>query len=271
MKISISNIAWKNEEETNIAQLLPTMGVHGVDIAYTKFWATPYDAPSEALQEYRAFWAKQGIQIIGMQSLIYGRPDLILFGDPSVRDQMAQYLSDVFRLAGQLGARLLVFGSPKNRLKGDLSETEAMNIAVEFFGKLAGAAQRENVILCIEPNPPAYGCDFIQTTASALKLVQQVDHPSFRLHLDAAIMTMNGEDIDKALESAIEVLAHFHVSEPHLGVIGEGTVDHARFAKCLRFLNYQGWVAIEMRNGWRVTDIEAVRSALTYSWEIYGD
>lgn len=269
MKVSISNIAWKNEEEAAVAALLQARGITGVDVAYTKFWAAPTDATSDALRDYRAFWAGHGIDIIGMQSLIYGRPDLALFG--ATRDEMADYLRAVMRLSHQLGARPLVFGSPKNRLKGDLTDEQALASAAEFFASLAETARRENVMLCIEPNPVEYGCDFIRATAPALELVKRVNHPHFRLHLDAAIMTMNGEEVERALDSAVEALAHFHVSEPQLGVVGEGTVDHPRFAAALRRAGYQGWVAIEMRGGWKPRDIDAVRTALDYTLEVYGD
>ncbi len=270
MRVSISNIAWKNEEEAAVAALLQRRGITGVDAAYTKFWASPLDASDEALKEYRAFWENHGIKIIGMQSLIYGRPDLLLFGDRAVRDQMADYLRAVLKLAGKLGARPLVFGSPKNRLKGDLPAAEAMDIAAEFFSTLAETAAQENVILCIEPNPPEYGCDFVTNTAAALDLIRAVNHPHFRLHLDAAIMTMNDEAVEAALENAAEYLAHFHVSEPQLGVVGNGAVDHARFAAALRKIGYQGWVAVEMRSGWTSPDIDSVASALDYTVGIYG-
>ena len=271
MKISISNIAWKNEEETAVATFLQEAGLKGVDVAYTKFWPSPTDATPADLRNYRAFWERHGIQIIGMQSLIYGRPDLMLLGDPAIREQMADYLRDVMRLAGKLGARPLVFGSPKNRTKGEMPDAEAMDIATEFFSALAQTAQQENVILCIEPNPAEYACDFIRTTTPALELVKRVNHPHFRLHLDAAIMTMNGENIEQALDSAADVLAHFHVSEPQLGVVGEETVDHRRFAAALQRIGYEGWVAIEMRSGWKSPDLDAVKSTVPFVLDVYGD
>ncbi len=269
MNVSISSIAWKNEEETAVAALLQQKGISGVDVAYTKFWPSPADASPQALRDYRAFWSGYGVEIIGMQSLIYGRPDLMLFGSPEVRAEMTEYMRAVLRLAGQLGAGPLVFGSPKNRLKGAMPDAEATAIAAEFFAALAQTAEHENVTLCIEPNPAAYGCDFIRSTAPALALVRQVNHPHFRLHLDAAIMTMNGEDIETAIESAAGYLAHFHISEPQLGVVGEGIVDHPRMAAALRRIGYRGWVAIEMRSGWKSPDLLAVRTALDYALEIY--
>lgn len=269
MNVSISNIAWKNEEEPAVAAFLRDHGITGVDVAYTKFWASPAEASDQALADYRAFWAQHGITIIGMQSLIYGRPDLMLFGSPEVRADMTAYMRAVLRLAGKLGARPLVFGSPKNRLKGVLPDGEAMDIAAELFTTLAHTAAQENVILCIEPNPAEYGCDFVRTTAPAIELVSRVNHPHFRLHLDAAIITMNGEDIEAAIDSAAPYLAHFHASEPQLAVVGEGTVDHPRFAAALKRIGYQGWVAVEMRSGWKTPDLEAVKVALHTTLEAY--
>jgi len=269
MNISISNIAWKNEEEAAVAAYLRERGITGVDVAYTKFWASPIDASDQALADYRAFWAEHGIRIIGMQSLIYGRPDLMLFGSPEVRAKMTEYMRAVLKLAGKLGARPLVFGSPKNRLKGELPDSEAMDSAAEFFTTLTHSAEQENVILCIEPNPVDYACDFVRTTTPAVELVSRVNHPHFRLHLDAAIMTMNGENIESAIDSAAPYLSHFHVSEPQLGMVGEGTVDHPRFAAALKRINYQGWVAVEMRSGWKTPDLEAVKIALDTTLEAY--
>lgn len=269
MQVSISNIAWKNEEEATVAAYLHERGITGVDVAYTKFWAAPTDASNQALIDYRAFWAEHGISIIGMQSLIYGRPDLMLFGSPEVRAEMTEYMRAVLKLAGKLGARPLVFGSPKNRLKGELSEGAALDIAAEFFTTLAHTAEQENVILCLEPNPAEYACDFIRTTAPAVELVSRVNHPHFQLHLDAAIMTMNGENIESAIESAAPYLAHFHASEPQLGVVGAGTVDQPRFAAALKRIGYQGWVAVEMRSGWKTPDLEAVKIALDTTLEAY--
>jgi sugar phosphate isomerase/epimerase len=269
VKVSISNIAWTNAEEGAIAELLQQMNVTGVDVAYTKLWKSPFDAPEDALSSYRAFWENHQIQIVGMQSLIYGRPDLVLFGDQAGRAQMADYLGAVCRLGGVLGAEKLVFGSPKNRQKGDLPLLEAMAIATEFFSGVAELAEEAGVTLCIEPNPPLYDCDFVQSTPAAIELVKRVNHPNFRLHLDAAIMTMNDEPIEAALGQAMEYLVHFHVSEPNLAVIGTKGVDHARFAQALLVNGYTGWVAIEMRSGTEGTNIEAVRHALDTTFEYY--
>jgi sugar phosphate isomerase/epimerase len=269
MKVGISNIAWKNEEEASVADYLHHVGIEGIDIAYTKYWPSPFQASDQAVADYRTFWANHGITIVGMQSLIYGRPDLRLFGSPEVRAEMAEYMCAVLRLASKLGVRVLVFGSPQNRLRGELSTDEAMSTAAEFFSTLAHTAAQENVVLCIEPNPPEYNCDFVCTAAQGVELIERVNHPNFRLHLDAAVMTMNNEDVETAVELAAPYLTHFHASEPQLGVVGEGMVNHRRFAAALKRIGYHGWVAVEMRSGWKASSLEAVKVALNTTIEAY--
>ena len=94
------------------------------------------------------------------------------------------------------------------------------------------AAERHGVCVCIEPVWD--GCDFICNVAEGIELVQLVGHPNFRLHIDAGVMTTNGEDFATTLRAALPYMAHYHVSEPGLLLVGEGGTDHARAAAALR-------------------------------------
>src|SRR6185437_14047549 len=115
-----------------------------------------------------------------------------------------------------LGAHVLVFGSPKNRLRGDLPLDSAISIACDFFQELGDAAASHGVSLCIEANPAAYGCDFVTTTAEAADLCRRVNHPAIRVNGDLGGMTMSGETPAQALENAGSYIGHFHASEPQL-------------------------------------------------------
>lgn len=271
MKIAVSNIAWDRTEDAAIARLLKQYGIRGIDIAPGKIAADPLALSSAEIRAFVDFWQAYDIQIVGMQSLLFGQPDLRLFGDAAARRRMGDYLQAIIRLAAQLGVRSLVFGSPQNRQAGGLHFQQALDIAAAFFNPLAEYAYQHDTILCLEPNPAQYGCDFVTTTAEALLLVQRVGHPGFRLHLDSAAMTLSGEDIAEALQSAIGLLAHFHVSEPQLGPVGPaGTVDHTLFAEQLHKLGYEQWISIEMRSGSTRPDATSVEAALAFVTATYG-
>lgn len=140
---------------------------------------------------------------------------------------------------------MLVFGAPKNRRRGYVSESDAHKQACDFF-KLAGDICFKNeCILGIEPNPTAYGCDFINTIAEAKKLVDAVNSPAVQLHLDAGATQLNGENL--ASEITSNSFVHYHISEPNLIRVGTGGVNHKAAFHALSGKSYSAWTSIEMR------------------------
>jgi len=269
MNLSISNIAWDLDEDEAVAEILQDLGVGGVEIAPTKIWPQPLAASDREIAAYRAFWKSRGIRIVAMQSLLFGRPDLTIFQSAEKRVETLDHLEGIIRLGNKLGAHALVFGSPKNRRVETLSQGEIDRIALPFFQQIGEVALRNELTFCIEPNAPLYECDYVQTSREGLELVRSVDSEGFRLHLDAAAMTLCGEEIEEALSDSLPLMSHFHVSEPHLSPIGSGAVDHRRFAAVLRKLKYPNWVSIEMRATSEPTHPESVRSALEFVLGLY--
>ena len=247
MILAISNIAWNHEEDDAISRLMQQYEFAGVEIAPTKIWPEPLKASDAELAAYARFWQARGVRISSLQALLFGRPDLAIFGTPEARRKTFDYLNGIIQLGGKLGAEILVFGSPKNRMIGDIAREQAEPIAVEFFRNVGQAAVDNGTVFCIEPNPKAYGCDFVTTSAEGRDLVDKVDHPGFGLHLDAAGMTMSHEDIELELDNSIPRLCHFHISEPNLQPIGSNGVDHSLFASTLHKRGYDRWYSVEMR------------------------
>lgn len=270
VKISISNIAWDRSEEKEISELLKSLSISGVEIAPTKIWSSPLDATNESIQGYRQFWEDQDIKIVAMQSLLFGRPDLIIFESEDIRIKTKDYLAKIITLSAKLGVQVLVFGSPKNRLIGNIDNKSAWRIAVEFFAELGTIADSHHVKLCIEPNPAEYGCNFIRNSREGVELVKEVNNPGFGLHLDAAAMMLNGEDYYESLEMCLPFLNHFHISEPYLQLVGQRKAEHVKFAQTLKSLGYNKWVSIEMRDGLSESNFSSVKSALEYVLETYG-
>ncbi len=271
MKIAISNIAWDPDEREEVAGVLAELSIDGVEVAPTKIWPDPTAVDEEEIAAYRRWWKERGIEIVATQSLLFGRQDLVIFEDAETRERTKAYLGGMVRVSAQLGAAAMVFGSPRTRRREKTSNDEAMAIAADFFAELGEVAHAAGTAFCIEANPPEYGADFIVSTDEAAALVRLVDHPGFRLHIDASTMTINGESYEDGLKSAAEVVAHFHISEPHLELVdGSGPTDHERLARSLRSSGYDRRVSIEMRNGLTASNVDAVRRALEFVVPIYG-
>jgi D-psicose/D-tagatose/L-ribulose 3-epimerase len=246
MKLAASNIAWDPSEDDTVALILRSRGFSGVEIAPSKRWESPTEATEKEIVAYRDEWAKRGLPIVAMQALLFGRPDLQLFGPQGARRALGEYLTAIIELAHGLGARALVFGSPRNRKRGTMPLAEATDIAVEFFRELGTVAASRECVLCIEPNPPIYDCDFINTTAEAVALCERIASRGVKVNGDVGAMAANEENPETTLSAAMSWLGHFHASEPQLAEISDGPL-HRTASRQLRAAEWPGWVSIEMR------------------------
>jgi sugar phosphate isomerase/epimerase len=247
---------------------LVSRGITGIEVAPLAYWPeAPYVAPDE-LATFRDGWARAGLTIVALQGVLFGKPELQLFGTHQQQVAFEDHLVGVATMASALGAPVVVLGSPRNRLRGALSEEEAVAAAAPLLTRVARVAADSGVVLCIEPNPARYGGDFATTTADARRLVEAVDHPAFGLHLDAGAIEING-DGDAEVTEAARIARHFHASEIDLAALGSGTVDHARVGGLLRRAGYNGWVSIEMKRHEPDSLVSRLERAIDIAAEAY--
>ena len=252
MKLAVSNIAWNAAEQPTMLSALTAAGVAGVEIAPTMIWPEWRGATPDAATELRAALAVQNFTVPALQAILFGRPDLHLFGEPASRAGLIEHIAGVAALAAALGAGVMVFGAPRNRLRGALGAPAALREAAGMLREIGAACAAAGICLGIEANPPHYGGDFLLTWREAAELVGHVDHPGIGLHFDTACTAMAGDDPVAAVTACGSLICHFHVSAPQLGPIGgppaaDGAIDHAGIAAALRAQGYAGWISIEMR------------------------
>ena len=245
-RLAASNIAWAPSDDDAAARILRDVGFTGVEIAPTTRWESPIEASKKEIAEYRTAWKKRGLEIVALQSLLFGRNDLELFGNTIARRALKEYLTGLIELAAGLGATALVFGSPKNRKRGKMPMAEATEIAAEFFREMGAMAAAHQCAICIEPNPPSYGCDFVNTTAEAVSLVETIAGRGIKVQGDLGAILSSGAEVSADIRLAGGWLGHFHVSEPELVPI-RAESPHDAVAAALRTAHYRGWVSIEMK------------------------
>ncbi|GHB47865.1 hypothetical protein GCM10007094_41470 [Pseudovibrio japonicus] len=265
-KLSVSAIAWPANRELEFAKLLEQNAIQGIE-------AVPHRVlnSGKTAVAYKRFWAERGIQICAMQALLYGAPPFHLFGGRELRDKMTSYLKMVLQMAGELEAKALVFGSPKQRIRGALDLDQAMSIAADFFHTLGEYALQFDTKICIEPNPETYGCDFVTKVSHAETLVNKVGSAGFGLHLDAGGMFLSKEKPESCLKALGSKICHFHISNPDLDPIHITVRDleqhHFKCADSLASIHYDGWRSIEMKSTPNI-DRDLI-SAINYARAIY--
>jgi D-psicose/D-tagatose/L-ribulose 3-epimerase len=269
VKLAVSNIAWPAAADQEALGILRESCIRGIEIAPTRLWPDWKDASLEAACDARAQCSAMGLSVAALQAILFAKPEYKLFGTTAEREGLVHHLRFCAELAGTLGARSLVFGAPKNRELNGLSADTAFEMAFECFAAVAPDYERHGVCLCLEANPPQYGCQFLTDSAQAAQMVRKVNSPGLRLHLDTACMFLAGEDLPAAVRSNFDLVSHFHVSEPFLASMDAPVVDHARIAGLLRELKFSGWVSLEMREP-AAEPLPTLRRAVEFLARTYG-
>ena len=176
MKLSISNIAWKAEDDFKVYELMEKYGYKGLEIAPTRiFPEKPYEKLTEAKIWSNELNKKYGFIISSMQSIWFGRQENI-FKTHDEREILKDYTKQAINFAVMIGCKNLVFGCPKNR---NLAEGADEEVAIEFFKSLGDYAYNLGTVIGMEANPPIYNTNYINNTKSALNLIQKVNSKGF--------------------------------------------------------------------------------------------
>jgi len=246
MRLAISNIAWDIAEDEVIAQMLQRHRIDAIDIAPGKYFPQPAQATISEIIQVKDWWAEHGIEITGMQALLFGTAGLNVFGPPESQAAMLQHLDAICRIGAGLGALKVVFGSPKNRDRSGLSDNETMAMAISFFSRLGDIAESHGVIICLEPNPTCYGANFMTNSAETAQVVTHIAHQSIRMQFDTGALTINCEDPASMLQDCASLIGHVHASEPDLLPLGDGGTDHGNMFAALQQHLPKHLVSIEM-------------------------
>lgn len=243
---AFSNIAWTPHDDPEIFALLRRNGITGIEVAPTTIWPEWQLCTPAAAAQYRSFLRDEGFEVPALQALLYGRPSARLF-DECGEVELLNHLAHVAAIAEALGAKVAVFGAPGQRNRGTRTWPQAVAHAVPVLRQAAEVFAAHGCCLCIEPNPREYGCNFVCNALEGAELVQAVDHPGFKLHLDAAALFLENEDLRAVFPTVAPMLRHFHLSEPHLGDFREPKAPHSQNLRCLDAGGYGGWCSVEMR------------------------
>lgn len=246
MEISISNIAWDINIDKKIISILKRKNVRYIDIAPTKYFQNIRDIPERDVLKIKDYWNNEGISFYGMQSLLFGVQDLNIFSSEKDQKYILEYLEKIFKIGNLLGTSKVVFGSPKNRDKKNLDDKIAFQVATNFFRKLSDLGEIFGQIICLEPNPTEYGCNFMTSTSEAAKVVKAVNRKAIRLQLDTGTILVNNEDIELICQKFKDLISHIHLSQPGLLPVYLDGSSHINIARTIKNNFEDQVVTIEM-------------------------
>jgi sugar phosphate isomerase/epimerase len=247
MKFAICNEiyqGWKLEDTLAHAARL---GYAGVEIAPFTLANAVTDISGSERQKIREAAARNKIEIAGIHWVLVKPEGLYInHTDRSIRDRTAQYFYDLVEFCADVGGKVMVVGSPKQRnLLPGVSREQGWEWAAATFRKAVARAEERGVVICFEPLAPVE-TNFINTAAEALQFVQQVPSPSFKIILDVKAMSSESKPIPAIIRDSWPNFGHVHANDRNMKGPGFGDVDFKPVAAALKEVGYQGFVSVEV-------------------------
>lgn len=254
MRFAICNEMFKGWPHARVAATVKALGYEGVEIAPFTLGDGPEPGAAAAklskdrIREIRKSFEDGGVTVIGLHWLLaFAGPMSITSEDGNLVAKAADHLKALVRLCRDLGGELMVFGSPAQRMLAPGQDpVAAFDRVVWLMKDLALSASNEGVVICMEPLT-LKETNFINTMAEGVRLVEAVNHPAFKLHLDVKAMAgaERSPPADIILREGGSRLHHFHANDVNLLGPGMGDVDQRPIGRALKTIGYNRWVSVE--------------------------
>ena len=238
---------WNDIERT--INYVKEVGYDGLEIAPFTLSQYVYDIPDATRKDIVRFAEKADLDILGIHWVFVGPEGVHLtHPDPEVRAFTQKYLLDLVNFCGDVGGKVLIFGSPKQRnVARDLTYNQAFDFAREIFEAAMPLCEQRDVTICME-QLNHWETNFCQTPAQTVELIDAVNHPNFQLLLDTKAMTFLEEDRPDVIRKYGHYLRHYHANDANLKGPGWGDVDFVPIFNALRDINYDKYVSVEVFN-----------------------
>lgn len=204
--------------------------------------------PDPERQQQLRRLAATGIRVETMNWFLPGA-DIKLTGPTVDQARVSDFLERSLALAEQLGAKVIVFGSPGARSYPEGFPRERAWDQLKEFLRTAGGiieARGYGMVIGIEPlrKPES---NIVNTVTEAARLAREVNHPKVRIIVDFYHLTFENEDPD-AILGAKDLIVHLQIADPAARGFPRqdgGDARYRRFFDNLLKIGYQGRLSIE--------------------------
>ena len=248
MRFSICSEIFKDWDDIGrTIEYVKQVGYDGLEIAPFTLSQYVTDIPGKTRDEIVRKADEAGLDIVGVHWVLVGPEGVHLtHPDQAVRDRTSQYLIDLAHFCADVGGKVMIFGSPKQRSVSEgLGYEQAFDYAVATFEKALPACEERGVTICMEPLTHLE-TNFCTTAEETVRLIDKINHPNFRLLLDTKAMTFEEEGRPATIRKYSKYLAHYHANDENLNGPGWGDVDFGPIFEALRGISYDGFVSVEV-------------------------
>ena len=235
---------WKIEDAMSFAR---KAGYDAIEIAPFTIANYVTDIPAARRTEIRDAAARAGIAISGIHWVLVQAEGMYLnHPDTAVRTRTAKYFCDLVDFCADLGGKIIVVGSPKQRnIMDGVSPQQAWDWASTTFRDSVKRAEDRGITICFEPLAPVE-TNFINTAADGIRFVREHNSPNFKIILDVKAMSSEPKPIPQIIRESWPHFGYFHANDVNLKGPGFGDVDFKPIAAALKEVGYDGVVSVEV-------------------------
>jgi sugar phosphate isomerase/epimerase len=256
MKIAFSTNAYLNFSFAEAVTRLAGIGYAGIEIMADVPHAWPACLLEEQKKAIRDVLVKNGLGISNVNAFMmnaisdarqrYWHPSWI---EPErhYRQIRIDHTMRALTLAKQLGSPCITT-EPGGPVEPGASWSAALKLFVEMLKPVIAHAEKEGVLLLIEPEPGL----LIETADQFLELMKHIDSPAVGLNFDIGHFYCVGDDPGPTVHRLAPYIRHFHLEDiaatrvHHHLIPGEGAIDFKATIRAIRAIGYNGWVTIEL-------------------------
>jgi D-psicose/D-tagatose/L-ribulose 3-epimerase len=248
MRISLCNEVIGEFDFAAQCALAREFGYDGIEIAPFTVSDDPPRLTAAQRKDIRKIAADQGLAITSLHYLLRAPAGLSITSvDSAQRSRTVQVMRGLCTLAADLGAKILVHGSPDQRKLANDTDEDGRKRGADCFAAVADAAALAGVVYCIEPLSRDQTA-FVNTIEEAVTIVRQIGSPCVKTMLDCSSAALaETESVPDLIRRWIPtgMIAHVHFNDPNRRGPGDGALDFGPILRALRDQNFQGDAAIE--------------------------
>ena len=230
-------------------ELAARLGYDGLEIAPFTLANAPERIDAAQARRIRGVVESAGLVVTGLHWLLVKPSGLsVTDPDPARRGRTLEVVKRLVALCAELGGKVLVHGSPKQR---EVAPGETLDIARgrlrDFLADAAEVAAAHGVVYCIEPLSRNETV-LVNTVAEAAEIVRAIDRPSLRTMIDCSAAGLSEsvsvpDIIDHWLPTGL--IGHVQVTDPNRRAPGQGEMRFTPIFAALKRHGYDRTVAVE--------------------------
>jgi sugar phosphate isomerase/epimerase len=256
MRLAFSSNAYLNYSFAEAARRIAAIGYRGIEVMADVPHAWPAYLLPEQKRALRTEVERNGLTISNVNAFMmnaiddprqrYWHPSWIE-PDPHYRRIRIEHTKRALTLAREIGSPCITT-EPGGPVEPGDSWASALKLFVEMIKPVAEHAEREGVLLLVEPEPGL----LIESTEQFEEFMGRIDSPAVGLNFDVGHMYCVGEDPAESLRRLARFVKHVHVEDiaasrvhAHL-VPGQGAIDFGKLLGTVREIGYTGWLTVEL-------------------------